>query len=551
MTLPCGNARLRSFGRVGVVASILVLAAMGQPVAAMGAEPAPDEAAWLFDPNAVVEIDLGLSAEEIEALEADPDEYQPGTFELRVDGVPQGSPLGEIGIRLKGGLGSFRPLSKKAAFKIKFDEYVDDQTFFGLEKLTLNNMVQDPSMVHESLTYELFHALGMPASRTGYAFVRVNDLVYGLYLNIETLDEVSLPRWFESTAHLYEADVPGVDVRPGGAEDFEVDEGDDEDLADLEALIAAANVETGDWSDGMAAVADLEQMTRLWAVERYVGHWDGYAGQADPADLTPNNYYLHSDGTGVFRMLPWGTDQTWIEHLEFGEPAGGLLFNRCLADQSCEALYADALEEVHAALGGLELGKHAAELLKLLAPYRALETAPQLEETPAEVAASLEATCAFISERPVELGGWLVATGRGPLSLQLEPSCHTPVARVAGSLRPVPMETIIQPNPGLWIGRSRLTGNSVATSFVLPGPGRVRQLVTARLGKRRRAVCAAQRDVAAAGFAELRCQLSAGTRRQLGSGSLPLLVTVSFRPLGGDPDVRRRRLVVPQRPWSR
>ena len=120
-----------------------------------------------------------------------PDEYQPGTFALEADGVTHG-PF-EVGVRLKGGLGSFRGLEGKAAFKVKVDEYVDGQTFFGLEKLTLNNMVQDPSMVHETLAYELFRSLGVPASRTGYAFVRVNGESFGLYLNVETLDAIALP----------------------------------------------------------------------------------------------------------------------------------------------------------------------------------------------------------------------------------------------------------------------------------------------------------------------------------------------------------------------
>jgi hypothetical protein len=33
----------------------------------------------------------------------------------------------------------------------------------------------------------------------------------------------------------------------------------------------------------MAAVADLEEMTRMWATEKYIGQWDGYAGKdGDP-----------------------------------------------------------------------------------------------------------------------------------------------------------------------------------------------------------------------------------------------------------------------------
>ena len=53
-------------------------------------------------------------------------------------------------------------------------------------------------MVRETITYELFDALDLPASRTGYAFVRLNNEIHGLYLNVETLDEIWWPCWFES-----------------------------------------------------------------------------------------------------------------------------------------------------------------------------------------------------------------------------------------------------------------------------------------------------------------------------------------------------------------
>ena len=43
-------------------------------------------------------------------------------------------------------------------------------------------------------------------------------------------------------------------------------------------------------------------------MERYIGHWDGYT---DPGVAQPNNYYLQSEDSGLFRMIPWGTDQTW------------------------------------------------------------------------------------------------------------------------------------------------------------------------------------------------------------------------------------------------
>ena len=64
-------------------------------------------------------------------------------------------------------------------------------------------------MIHESLAYTAFRATGVPAPRTGYAYVRVNGDDYGLHLNVETLDSVSLPtlRPFDAdTQHLYEGE---------------------------------------------------------------------------------------------------------------------------------------------------------------------------------------------------------------------------------------------------------------------------------------------------------------------------------------------------------
>ena len=92
-------------------------------------------------------------------------------------------------------------------------------------------------------------SLASPLLRTGYAYVRVNGEDYGVYLNLETIDRVMLPRfWFGSTQHLYEGEYDaqgGVDVFPGNAGRFGVDQGDEADLSDLDALIAAVNGDGG------------------------------------------------------------------------------------------------------------------------------------------------------------------------------------------------------------------------------------------------------------------------------------------------------------------
>lgn len=550
---------LRTFVSIALAVVLAFLAPVGAPQAAAAgltssvAEPPPGPAGWLFDPGTVIEIDLGLPQESIEILEKEPEEeYQPATFSLAAGGHTYG-PL-SVGARLKGGIGSFRPLTGKAAFKVKFDEFIDGQTFFGLEKLTLNNMVQDPTMMRETLAYEAFRAVGVAAPRTGYALVRVNGEAFGLYLNVETLDAVSLPRWFTSTQHLYEGSY-GADVKPGGAGDFEVDEGKSKKREDLEALIAVAADEVGDWSEGMAGYADLDQMTRMWAVERYLGHWDGYAGELHP--LSPNNYYLHSDAGGLFQMLPWGTDQTWGLRVGFDEGGAGLLFARCLADTSCAATYRDAVQLADSAIAGLNVAAHIDALAAQLAPCRALEVEPRREYTNAEIEDGIEGLRDFAAERPEELAEWLglsspPAAGGPPFSAGSQP-CSSPGSQSesesespAVSIAPGP-PIATRVDGKLRIGVPRVLGAAIATPVELPQGGRVVKRVAIQVGRGWRTACVSREVRDAAGSLTMRCVLSKAIWRRLSSGPLALRVRTDFLPFSGSPRSALRRLTLPAR----
>jgi hypothetical protein len=369
-------------------------------------EPPPDLAAWLYDPGAVVEIDLDLPPSSLDALEEEPTEYVEGQFSLTTTGASYG-PL-EVGVRLKGGLGSFRPLGAKAAFKVKFNEFIPGQRFVGLKTLTLNNMVQDSSNMHEALTYEAFRAAGVAAPRTGYAYVRLNDEDYGLYLNVETMDEISLAHWYESTGHLYEG-AYGNEVVPGGASAYEVDEGSESNRSDLEALIEAVNSTEADWSEGLAEEADLEQMTRMWAMEVYVGHWDGYAS-GYLAGSHPNNYYLHSTGDGRFTMLPWGTDQTLMERLPFDRPFA-LMARLCSEDESCAAQFRAGVIHARDTVAGLDLDARATAIAGMLAPWQAID--PKREYSLDGIADGVSAARAFLANRPYDVDVWLSGSGAG------------------------------------------------------------------------------------------------------------------------------------------
>jgi hypothetical protein len=356
-----------------------------------------DEAAVLYDPAAVARVDLSLSEEAEQALLADPSAYVPGTIQLTVGDRVLGPKATQVKLK---GQASFRPLGRKAAFKLKFAK---SDRLLGLKKLTLNNMVQDPTMLHEALGYEVLRAAGVPAPRTGYAYVRVNGRGYGLYLNLETYDDVSLARLFASTQHLYEADDHGVDVTPGGAGAYEVDEGDEDDRDDLEALIAATNAEGSDWTAGMAGTADLAQMRRMWAGEQYVGHWDGYSLTGGPE--RPNNYYLHSDDSGRFSMLASGLDQAFARRVAFPGTADGLLITRCLADLACQSAFRSDLGEVSAAADAIGIGTRLDAIAATVARWRPCASLEQAGDAAWRTAVT--ATRAYIRERRAALATYL------------------------------------------------------------------------------------------------------------------------------------------------
>lgn len=61
--------------------------------------------------------------------------------------------------------------------------------------MNLNAMYTDPSMMREKIAFDMFHELGLPASRTKYFNVYINGVFEGLYLHIERIDEYMLTQF--------------------------------------------------------------------------------------------------------------------------------------------------------------------------------------------------------------------------------------------------------------------------------------------------------------------------------------------------------------------
>jgi hypothetical protein len=348
----------------------------------------PDD--WFAEPI-IRRIEITMSAEAQEVLLATPRTDVEVLLAVPEEGV---EPM-RVMLRLKGRLGSFRPLDQKAGFRIDINDLVSGQRLFGLKQLTLNNMVQDRSLVHEFASYELFRALGIAAPRVTYAEVTVNDDLYGLYASIEGYDDIALGQWFTETNHLYEG-LYGEDLFVEQVYSIDMDEGDPSDRSDLRWMAETLErVGVDALYETTLEEVDWTHAARMMAVEMWIDHWDGYARYR-------NNFFFHFDGEIVLRLLPWGTDQTFVSRNSVFE-GHGYLFNACLAHPDCASIYYDALTETGRAVTETDLIERLIELEASLWPVA--ERDPRRNYDMPGHDAAFEQTIRFLEERPGEIDG--------------------------------------------------------------------------------------------------------------------------------------------------
>ncbi len=209
----------------------------------------------------------------------------------------------DVGVRKKGFLGS--QSDTKPALKLRFDKYVDDQSLGGvMERMTLNNSVQDPSMLNTCLSYRVFAAAGSPAPRCNFATVSVNGKDLGLYVHVEEIKAPFLSRHFESAAgNLYEGTVSDFTPEYRGTIEKKTNDAA-ADWSDIDAVVAALQDPRDAGLEALGEIVDLDRFLSFWATEVLVGHWDGYAGDR-------NNYHFYREPDGPFVFIPWGTDDTF------------------------------------------------------------------------------------------------------------------------------------------------------------------------------------------------------------------------------------------------
>ena len=258
----------------------------------------------LFTGGVVPKLELQISPAGMKVLQ---DYHQvwrqprPARIDVQVTIREGGHTYTNVSLHLKGSY-TYQDIDQKPSLTLNFDKFARGQRFHGLQKIHLNNSVQDPSYLSEALARELFLDVGVPAPRAGHAFVRLNGRDAGLYVLMEGWNKQFLHRQFKSAkGNLYDGGSGG-DV----TQLLEVDSGDaPNNRSDLAHLAAAARVKyPSNRLEQLGRVLDVERFRNFAAMEILVAHWDGYCAGA------PNNYRVFHDASrDKMVFMPHGMDQ--------------------------------------------------------------------------------------------------------------------------------------------------------------------------------------------------------------------------------------------------
>lgn len=111
------------------------------------------------------------------------------------------------------------------SFKIEFDHYDGTNTYYGLDKLSLNNIIQDNTYMKDYLSYQMMGYFGVNAPLYSYVQILVNGEEWGLYLAVEGVEESFLSRNYGNDyGELYKPDSMSMGGGRGNGGKFDMDD---------------------------------------------------------------------------------------------------------------------------------------------------------------------------------------------------------------------------------------------------------------------------------------------------------------------------------------
>lgn len=304
-----------------------------------------------------------------------------------------------VGFRLRGN--TSRSAQKKS-FKVSFNTFEPGRKFYDVEKLNLNGEHNDPSIIRSKLAWDHYQKTNMATTRAAHCALYINGDYYGLYINIEHIDEEFLKNHFEDdSGNLWKCLWPAdLSYRGSSPEDYHPYSGDDRpydlktntDAYDFSALAKLITVlhdtPDADLPDSLEAVMVVPEVLKYAAMNVLTGNWDDYW-------FLRNNYYLYYEPR-IERMhfIPYDYDNSFsidwfdvdwtlvnpytfitIEATNGNDPGERPLMERVMANTQYRNLFTHILEYYQENITSLGLFESRLDSLRdMLTPWAEIDS---------------------------------------------------------------------------------------------------------------------------------------------------------------------------------
>ena len=198
-----------------------------------------------------------------------------------IDGEAQGT----VGIRAKGNtsLSSMAQYDNdRYSFKIEFDHYQKKKTYRGLDKLSLNNIIQDATYMKDYWSYTFMNQMGLASPLCSYTEIYVNGEYWGLYLAVEGVEEAFLERNYgEDYGELYKPDSLSFGGGRGNGQAFDMQDFEKKLQGDDTEEQAAADENAANDNAAPTMPQDIQRATRINRGDFKQGGGMGGMGSSD------------------------------------------------------------------------------------------------------------------------------------------------------------------------------------------------------------------------------------------------------------------------------
>lgn len=238
-----------------------------------------------------------------------------GSERILADVTIDGVLLDSCGVRYKGN-SSMDTASNKNPFNLDLNWIVSGQNYLGKNKIKLANQFTDPSMIRESLSYEIANKY-MDGPHASFVKLFINGDYRGIYTNTESVDNEFLDTYYGSSNNsFFKCDPINFDLAAGNSNlDYHTDTIAYDTLYFMKSAYGTEELQTlcYNLSNNISNIEQYLDVDRaLWflALSSALVHNDGYTA-------FQHNYYVYKMDNGRWSIVIWDLNMSF----------GGLLWN--------------------------------------------------------------------------------------------------------------------------------------------------------------------------------------------------------------------------------